>query len=50
MAHLTASTDLSRDWRLLARVDNLTDKDYVSVKGYATAGRTFYLGLSWSPR
>ena len=50
VAHLTASTDLSRDWRLLARVDNLTDKDYESVKGYATAGRTFYLGLSWSPR
>ena len=44
------STDIARDWRLLARVDNATDKDYESVLGYATAGRSFYLGLSWSPR
>jgi vitamin B12 transporter len=50
LLNLTASTDIARDWRLLARVDNATDKDYESVLGYATAGRTFYLGLSWSPR
>ncbi|MDQ7744110.1 TonB-dependent receptor domain-containing protein [Hydrogenophaga pseudoflava] len=50
LLHLTASTDIARDWRLLARVDNATDKDYESVLGYATAGRGFYLGLSWSPR
>lgn len=50
LLNLTASTDVARDWRLLARVDNATDKDHESVLGYATAGRTFYLGLSWSPR
>ena len=50
LLNLTASTDIARDWRLLARVDNATDKDHESVLGYATAGRTFYLGLSWSPR
>lgn len=50
LLNLTASTDIARDWRLLARVDNATDKDYESVLGYATAGRSFYLGLSWSPR
>ncbi|MEZ5662008.1 MAG: TonB-dependent receptor [Burkholderiaceae bacterium] len=50
LLNLTASTTLARDWTLLARVDNATDKDYESVLGYATAGRTFYLGLSWSPR
>jgi vitamin B12 transporter len=50
LLNLTASTDIARDWRLLARVDNATDKDYESVLGYATAGRTYYLGLTWSPR
>lgn len=50
LLNLTASTTIARDWTLLARVDNATDKDYESVLGYATAGRTFYLGLSWSPR
>jgi vitamin B12 transporter len=50
LLNLTASTGIARDWTLLARVDNATDKAYESVLGYATAGRTFYLGLSWSPR
>lgn len=50
LLNLTASTDIGRDWRLLARIDNATDKDYESVLGYATAGRTYYLGLSWTPR
>ena len=50
LLNLTASTGIARDWTLLARVDNATDKAYESVLGYATAGRTFYLGLTWSPR
>jgi vitamin B12 transporter len=50
LLNLTASTTIGRDWTLLARVDNATDKAYESVLGYATAGRTFYLGLTWSPR
>ena len=50
LLNLSASTEIARDWTLLARADNVTDKDYESVLGYATAGRTFYLGLSWAPR
>jgi vitamin B12 transporter len=50
LLNLSASTDITRDWRLLGRVDNATDKDYESVLGFATAGRTYYLGLSWTPR
>jgi vitamin B12 transporter len=50
LLNLSASTDVARDWRLLARVDNATDRDYESVLGYATAGRTVYLGLTWAPR
>ena len=50
LLNLSASTAVGRDWTLLARVDNATDKAYESVLGYATAGRTFYLGLSWAPR
>jgi len=50
LLNLTASTTVARDWTVLARVDNATDKAYESVLGYATAGRTLYLGLSWSPR
>ena len=49
LVHLSASTVIAKDWTLLGRVDNLADKDYVTAKGYATAGRTFYVGLKWAP-
>jgi len=49
LINLTATRPIARDWKLLARVSNLADKDYVLAGGYATAGRTVYLGLTWSP-
>lgn len=48
LLNLSASTTLARQWTLLARVDNATDKAYESTLGYATAGRTFYLGVAWA--
>jgi vitamin B12 transporter len=50
LVNLSASTRLARDWTLLARVDNLGDKDYQTARTYATEGRTFYLGLKWAPQ
>jgi len=50
LLNLSASKAIGPEWRLLLRVDNLTDKGYETARGYATAGRTLYAGLSWSPR
>ena len=50
LLNLTAERPLGRDWRVLARIDNATDRAYESVRGYATAGRTVFVGLSWAPR
>lgn len=50
LLNLSASTTLGRGWTLLARLDNLTDQDYQLARTYATAGRSVYVGLSWSPR
>ncbi len=47
---LYASATLAREWQLLARIDNLADKDHQLARGYATAGRTFHVGLRWTPR
>jgi len=33
---------------IYARVNNLLDKDYESVSGYATAQRAYYLGFRYS--
>jgi vitamin B12 transporter len=48
--NLYASKRLAREVTLLARVDNLTDKDYQSARGYATGGRMVYVGLKWAPQ
>ena len=50
LLNLTASTPLADGLTLLARLDNATDKDYQLVRGYATAGRTLYVGLKWAPK
>ena len=49
LVNLYASTRIARDFTLLARVDNLGDKDYQVARNYNTPGRTFYLGLRWTP-
>lgn len=47
--NLNVSRPLGQDWTLLARVDNLLNKDYELASGYATGGRRVYVGLRWSP-
>lgn len=49
LVNLYTSTQLAKDWTLLGRIDNLGDKAYETANGYATAGRTFYVGLKWAP-
>ncbi len=48
--NLSASTAIQKNWTLLARVDNLADKKYELARTYATAGRTFYVGVKWAPK
>jgi len=49
LINLYASTPLGKDWTILARVNNLTDKNYELAKTYPTPGRTFYAGVRWAP-
>lgn len=50
LVNLYASTRIARDYTLLARIDNLADKDYQLARTYATAGRTVYVGVKWAPQ
>jgi len=50
LVNLYASTRIARDFTLLARVDNLGDKDYQVARTYVTPGRTLYVGLKWAPQ
>ena len=48
VVNISASTHIARAVTLLARLDNLADKDYQTARTYATAGRTLYVGLKWA--
>lgn len=50
IVNLYASTTLAREWDLLARIDNVGDRAYQLAGGYATPGRTFFVGLRWTPK
>lgn len=50
VVNLHASTTLAREWELLARLDNVVDRQYQLAGGYDTPGRTFFVGLRWTPR
>jgi len=50
VVNLYASTAITPEWTLLARIGNVADKNYQLAQGYNTPGRTFYLGLRWTPK
>ena len=50
LLNLSASTPVAKDWTLLARLDNVADTKYQLARTYATAGRSFYVGVKWAPR
>ena len=49
LLNLGASTQISREWRLVTRVNNALEQVYQQVGNYATPGRTFFVGLNWQP-
>ena len=50
VVNFSATTALSPDWKLTAKLDNLTDKVYQTANTYASARRTLYVGVTWAPR
>lgn len=48
--NIYAQRQLTAQWSLLARLNNLTDKQYAPTKAYAAAGRTVFVSLKWTPR
>jgi vitamin B12 transporter len=45
LAHFKADYAIDKTWNIYGKVNNLLDRDYQEVDGYATLGRTFYLGM-----
>ncbi len=49
LLNLRAEWTLSRDWRLAARAENILDKDYETVAGYNTLGRSVFVSVLYRP-
>ena len=50
LLNLYASYDVAVNWSVLARLNNVLNKDYETVKNYATAASNVYVGLSYGFR
>lgn len=48
LLNLYASYDLSRDWTLFGRWDNVLDKNYELARTYATPGSAVFVGVRYS--
>lgn len=48
LVNLAASYDITKNFQIFGRVDNLFDKDYVEVSGYGTPGLSFFGGIKLS--
>jgi vitamin B12 transporter len=47
LLNLYTTWHVTRDWSLLARVDNAADKHYDLARNYGTSGRTFFAGIQY---
>lgn len=48
--NLRGSYELNKDWKVSARVDNVLDKDYETVRGYNQLGTNGMITLHYSPK
>jgi vitamin B12 transporter len=47
--NIFARVEVARDWSVLMRLDNATNTPYQLANTYATAGRSFFVSLTWAP-
>ena len=50
LLNLSASTQIAKDFTLIGRINNLTDKKYETARTYANEGRSVYVGVKWMPQ
>lgn len=48
VVNLMANYPIGNQWTVTGRVDNLTDKIYENVSGYATSARALYIGVHYA--
>lgn len=46
LANFVTNYDINKNFKTFLKIDNITDKEYQEVDGYATARRSYYVGLN----
>ncbi len=46
LANFVTNYEISKNFKTYLKIDNITDKEYQEVDGYATARRSYYVGLN----
>jgi vitamin B12 transporter len=49
LLNLHAAWTIDRRWTMTARLDNVADRVYTLVRGYAPPARSLFFGLRWTP-
>ncbi|MEY4562609.1 MAG: hypothetical protein RLZZ618_1886 [Pseudomonadota bacterium] len=50
LLNLDAQYRFADDWRVLARLDNVLDKEYRTAHNYNVTPRSLFVGVRWSPK
>ena len=48
LLNLRTSWQVAPQWKVLARIENVNDRDYELARGYNTPGRSGFVELIWS--
>lgn len=50
LTNITASYQFAKDWSVNARINNLFDKEYQTVKDYGSLGVNGLVSIAWAPK
>ena len=50
LVNAVTSYQINSDYKAFLRFNNLADKKYQQISGYATPGRNLFIGLNWQPK
>jgi vitamin B12 transporter len=50
LVNLRLNYTASKEWSIFARANNIFDKKYVLVEGYATPGSNLFAGIRYTPK
>ncbi|MGB3751483.1 MAG: TonB-dependent receptor, partial [Arcobacteraceae bacterium] len=48
IANFVTNYEITKELKIYAKIDNITDKEYQTIEGYSTSPRAYYAGVKYS--